>query len=614
MGNMGTGWTPDQIDFQDYTLRHNKIHALVKQIQTFRRCVELLESFETFLNKLPDAQSAPGFLGWLLGNSPGALGKQALLETSTGLRQDLEIILQDMVSGIDLIVAEPVLDSPSDLDRLRPLPPPLSLAVLEALQDCDIVTSSDGGQGSRDYQDAGLRSIRHVLGHLTPLGQYGQSQQLKSAMVDLVKQGQPQAAAESPRPENVIRINPDTMYDLQVNPASRASLRLPLTMALVDELKGPQEQYYVLPSIVDLSYWCGAVKQQGSRNSCTSHAIASLIEYFQTKSFGKASTSSVRFLYKVTRRLGELSQPQRQYLQGLLRDGVAEKSDDQAFSAFMDTITAFNTDDHTRVQEIQKRVADGQVQAFVDHAFDGGASIRQTLKAMRLFGLPPGKYWPYTVEFPDFDEEPPQFCYAFAQNYQAVKYFRLDYFGDTAQPSGSGEYGEAPAPEASPQSVAGRVVLTQIKAVLAAGFPAVFGFPYDAANDHPYPAADGSQAPINSSNGMIKLPEDLDTFKRTLREMRQGSQDAMTVSSQTAIRGHAVMAVGYDDAREAFLIQNSWGTEWGNQGYGWLAYDYVLHGLATDWWSLLNAEWVEAGQFGLDAKLGGTQQVPKAFG
>ncbi len=49
----------------------------------------------------------------------------------------------------------------------------------------------------------------------------------------------------------------------------------------------------------------------------------------------------------------------------------------------------------------------------------------------------------------------------------------------------------------------------------------------------------------------------------------------------------------------ALLIQNSWGTGWGDHGYGWLPYDYVLKGLAEDWWSLLKNEWVDTGAFKL---------------
>lgn len=36
--------------------------------------------------------------------------------------------------------------------------------------------------------------------------------------------------------------------------------------------------------------------------------------------------------------------------------------------------------------------------------------------------------------------------------------------------------------------------------------------------------------------------------------------------------GHAIVIVGYDDARSAFKIINSWGTDWGLGGYGWIDY------------------------------------------
>jgi len=55
---------------------------------------------------------------------------------------------------------------------------------------------------------------------------------------------------------------------------------------------------------------------------------------------------------------------------------------------------------------------------------DTGAELRDTMKAMVLFGVPPEKYWPYKIS--RYEEEPTPFCYAFAQSYQAVKYYRLD--------------------------------------------------------------------------------------------------------------------------------------------------------------------------------------------
>ena len=37
--------------------------------------------------------------------------------------------------------------------------------------------------------------------------------------------------------------------------------------------------------------------------------------------------------------------------------------------------------------------------------------------------------------------------------------------------------------------------------------------------------------------------------------------------------GHAMTIVGYDDQRGAFKLLNSWGTSWGDGGYGWVDYD-----------------------------------------
>jgi hypothetical protein len=43
--------------------------------------------------------------------------------------------------------------------------------------------------------------------------------------------------------------------------------------------------------------------------------------------------------------------------------------------------------------------------------------------------------------------------------------------------------------------------------------------------------------------------------------------------------GHAMVIIGYDDTRKAFHLLNSWGTDWGNGGYGWVDYETMrLHG------------------------------------
>jgi len=57
-------------------------------------------------------------------------------------------------------------------------------------------------------------------------------------------------------------------------------------------------------------------------------------------------------------------------------------------------------------------------------------------------------------------------------------------------------------------------------------------------------------------------------------------------SGDTHEGGHSIMIVGYDDKTERFKIRNSWGTWWGNKGYGTIPYAFLTnpklaHGIFT---------------------------------
>ena len=181
---------------------------------------------------------------------------------------------------------------------------------------------------------------------------------------------------------------------------------------------------------------------------------------------------------------------------------------------------------------------------------DTGAWLRTAMGALCMFGVPPERYWPYDVA--KYDLEPPAFVYALGQTYQAEKFYRLD-------PAGT-----------SPAEL-----LDAIRRHLAAGVPPMFGFTvYDS---------------ISQAQGTGRIP--------------------FPLASDRVAGGHAIVAVGYDDnleirhsgassaTRGAFVIRNSWGTGWGDSGYGYLPYEYVLKRLAVDWWVLVKAEWLDQDPF-----------------
>lgn len=284
-----------------------------------------------------------------------------------------------------------------------------------------------------------------------------------------------------------------TVAHTQVAPELRALGEKKSVKAMLAKVGVTKAAQGELPAEVDLRSWCSPIEDQGALGSCTAQAGVGLLEYYENRAFGQYLDGSRLFLYKATRNL-------------------------------------------------------------MGWTGDSGAFIRTTMGAMRLFGIPPEKHWPYT-DGDKFDEEPPAFCYAYAHNYRALSYYRLD-------PAGTGT----------------AELLAQVRANLAGGLAMMFGF----------------------------------TVYSSIGQAKEQGRIPYPAPKESVMGGHAVVAVGYHDAltihntnvggREttgALLVRNSWGTQWGEEGYGWLPYEYVLKGLAVDWWSLLKNDWVDTGEFGL---------------
>jgi C1A family cysteine protease len=56
---------------------------------------------------------------------------------------------------------------------------------------------------------------------------------------------------------------------------------------------------------------------------------------------------------------------------------------------------------------------------------------------------------------------------------------------------------------------------------------------------------------------------------------RIGSDGMMPMPKGSAVGGHAVLAVGYDDEKKALIVRNSWGGSWGAKGYFYMPYDFA---------------------------------------
>ena len=51
----------------------------------------------------------------------------------------------------------------------------------------------------------------------------------------------------------------------------------------------------------------------------------------------------------------------------------------------------------------------------------------------------------------------------------------------------------------------------------------------------------------------------------------------------TKTTNHAIVLLGWDDAKGAWLLRNSWGGDWGDKGYMWIKYDAANVGDYVYW-------------------------------
>jgi len=154
---------------------------------------------------------------------------------------------------------------------------------------------------------------------------------------------------------------------------------------------------------------------------------------------------------------------------------------------------------------------------------DCGAYIRTLMDVARKEGAAPESAWKYDEK--RFAKLPNPTAYEKAKRWKLGAHYRCETMGQVLQ-------------------------------AIAKGFPVVGGFMCHT----------GMEAPEVNRTGVIPLP-------RAKRDRPTG--------------GHAVCFIGYDHATRTVEFKNSWGTDWGDAGYGKLPFEYVeRRDLSGDFWAV----------------------------
>ena len=155
---------------------------------------------------------------------------------------------------------------------------------------------------------------------------------------------------------------------------------------------------------------------------------------------------------------------------------------------------------------------------------DGGGELRDGAKALATYGAPHEADFPFTMD--NLFKQPPQVAYKDAINNITKTYLTV---GQTEQ---------------------------EFKQCLAEGYPFVFG------------------------TDLYEAFESDEVAKTGIVPMANWNNDKL-------VGGHAITCVGYDDSTRYFTVLNSWGSDWGDHGYCYFPYDYLLNSAHTsDVWTL----------------------------
>ncbi|MEG0546378.1 MAG: C1 family peptidase [Oscillospiraceae bacterium] len=158
---------------------------------------------------------------------------------------------------------------------------------------------------------------------------------------------------------------------------------------------------------------------------------------------------------------------------------------------------------------------------------DSGATMRDVCKALKKYGVCKEIFWRYNIE--NFAKKPRLIPSILALRFRISSYMSFD--GDQ-----------------NPDNI------SQVKQYLfLKNQPVLVGVQ----------VYESFESEIVSSTGFIPIPNE---------------------KKEQLLGGHAMLIVGYDDKIQSFIVMNSWGNSWGDNGYGYLPYDFARLNYAFDFW------------------------------
>ena len=154
---------------------------------------------------------------------------------------------------------------------------------------------------------------------------------------------------------------------------------------------------------------------------------------------------------------------------------------------------------------------------------DSGAYLYDGIATLKEYGICQESEWEYDIT--KFADKPPEECYKNALSYTALQV----------------------------QNISNN--MTQMKYCLINNDPFVVGIAI-------FSSFESIQV---ARTGMVPMPTRKDKL----------------------LGGHAVVCVGYDDTKKVWIMRNSWSSRWGNRGYFFLPYAYLLNpSLSSDLWCI----------------------------